>query len=174
VHYRQLADLDPEDAALLRAAREVAPMAFNPVSRFQVGAAVRDAGGRVFIGTNFESAALPLGVCAEPAALLAAIAAGSRDLTAIAVVGGPADADANADANAGADADAAASAGAGPPITPCGGCRQRIYDATGGAAVNIRVICSNLALDSVLDLRITDLLPYAFDAAVLPASAWRA
>ena len=150
----RLSDLSAEDAALLRAARDVAPMAFNPVSRFQVGAAVRDAGGRVFVGTNFESAALPLGVCAEPAALLAAIAAGSRDLTAIAVVGGPSSGD------------------AGPPVTPCGGCRQRIYDATGGAAVNIRVICSNLALDAVLDLRIADLLPYAFDASVLPASAW--
>jgi cytidine deaminase len=153
--YQSLSQLPAEDVALLRAARDVAPMAFNPVSKFQVGAAVRDARGRIFVGTFLEVSALPLGVCAEPAALAAAISAGSRDLTAVAVVGGD-----------------PAAAGSGVPITPCGGCRQRIYDTTGGAATNIRVLCSNLGLDAVLETRIVDLLPHAFDASVLPPAAW--
>jgi cytidine deaminase len=148
-------ELDEEDLSLLRRARDVGRNAFNPVSGFLVGAAVRDRDGRVYVGTFLESSALPLSVCAEPAALLAAFSAGSRDLTAIAVVGG----------------DPTAS-GLSIPITPCGGCRQRIYDTTGGAAVNIRVLCSNLALDQVLDVRIADLLPLAFDSSVLPAAAW--
>jgi len=156
-HYLRLSQLPAEDVALLRSARDVAPMAFNPVSKFQVGAAVRDAEGRIFVGTFLETSALPLGVCAEPAALLAAFSAGSRDLTAVAVVGGDPAGRRN-----------------GVPITPCGGCRQRIYDTTGGAAANIRVLCSNLELDAVLDLRIVDLLPHAFDASMLPAAAWTA
>jgi cytidine deaminase len=147
--------LPEADIVLLHAARDVAPMAFNPVSRFQVGAAVRDAEGRIFVGTFLESSALPLSVCAEPAALLAAFSAGSRDLIAVAVVGGDPAGD-----------------GTSMPITPCGGCRQRIYDTTGGADKNIRVLCSNLALDQVLDTNIKDLLPFAFDASVLPPSSW--
>lgn len=149
-------ELTPDDVTLLHAARDVAAMAFNPVSGFQVGAAVRDVHGGIFVGTLLESSALPLGVCAEPAALLAAFSAGSRELTAVAVVGG----------------DPAAEK-PGVPITPCGGCRQRIYDTTGGAATNIRVLCSDLALRRVLDVRIADLLPFAFDSSVLPARAWR-
>ncbi|HKS45312.1 MAG TPA: cytidine deaminase [Amycolatopsis sp.] len=157
VPYKKPDDLTPDDLKLLHAARDVAYNAFNPVSGFLVGAAVRDRAGRTFIGTFLESSALPLSVCAEPAALLAAFSAGSRDLTTIAVVGG--------DPNA-----------VGPtiPITPCGGCRQRIYDTTGGAAADVRVLCSNLVLDKVLDVTITDLLPLPFDASVLPAATWKA
>ncbi|HUY52896.1 MAG TPA: cytidine deaminase [Streptosporangiaceae bacterium] len=155
--YKDLNELSDQDVALLRAAREVAPRAFNPVSRFQVGAAVRDLEGHIFVGTFLESSALPLSVCAEPAALLAAFSAGSRDLIAVAVVGGD-----------------PASEGKRIPITPCGGCRQRIYDTTGGAEKNIRILCSNLALDRVLELHIVDLLPFAFDSSVLPSSSWNA
>ena len=153
--YRGTAELSAADVGLLQAARDVAPRAFNPVSKFQVGAAVRDTHGQIFVGTCLESSALPLGVCAEPAALLAAFSAGSRELTAVAVVGGdPSEAE------------------SGTPITPCGGCRQRIYDTTGGGATNIRVLCSDLVLSRVLDVRIIDLLPYAFDPSVLPAGTW--
>ncbi|MGH3907733.1 MAG: cytidine deaminase [Pseudonocardiaceae bacterium] len=154
--YKSLTELSQADITLLHAARDVAPMAFNPVSKFQVGAAVRDAHGKIFVGTFLESSALPLSVCAEPAALLAAFSAGSRELTDVAVVGG----------------DPAAADKSSVPITPCGGCRQRIYDTTGGSAANIRVLCSDLALSRVLDVRIVDLLPFAFDSSVLPAAAW--
>jgi cytidine deaminase len=154
--YRSLYELSDDDRALLQAARQVAPRAFNPVSRFQVGAAVRGLNGRVYLGTFLESSALPLGVCAEPAALLAALSDGVRQFAAIAVVGGD-----------------PASAGVGRPVTPCGGCRQRIYDVAGGPATNLHVLCSDLALQRVLATRITDLLPLAFDPAMLPTAAWQ-
>jgi cytidine deaminase len=154
--YRSVAELSGDDRSLLAAARQVASHAFNPVSRFEVGAAVRSTDGRVYLGTFPESSALPLGVCAEPAALLAALADGVRGFAAIAVVGGD-----------------PAAPGSGLPVTPCGGCRQRIYDVTGGSATNIRVICSDLGLRQALDTRITDLLPRAFDPAMLPESAWK-
>jgi cytidine deaminase len=154
--YRPLSGLSDDDRALLNAAREVAPRAFNPVSGFQVGAAVRSHDGRVYLGTFLESSALPLGVCAEPAALLAALCDGVRRFAAIAVVGGD-----------------PAAPGTGRPVTPCGGCRQRIYDVTGAATANIKVLCSDLTLQRVLDTRITELLPLAFDPSLLPSSAWQ-
>ena len=55
----------------------VAARAYAPYSNFLVGAAVRARDGRVFEGVNVENAAYPLGVCAEKAALSAAVVAGA-------------------------------------------------------------------------------------------------
>ncbi len=107
-------DLPQAEIRLLEAAREVAPRAVNPVSRFHVGAAVQASDGDPYTGTFFESSSFPLGVCAEAAALSAAVTAGVRDFDAIAVVGGD-----------------PKSLAPDRPITPCGGCRQRVYDITG-------------------------------------------
>jgi cytidine deaminase len=82
---------------LVDQAEQVAESAYAPYSNFFVGAAARARDGRVFVGTNVENAAYPLGICAEKSALAAAIAAGCRpgDLEEIAVT-----------------------------APPCGGCRQ--------------------------------------------------
>lgn len=140
---------------LLLAAQEVAPRAFNPVSRFQVGAAVRTPDGRIYRGTFMETSALPLGVCAEPAALLAALTDGETAFDAIAVVGGDPQAKR-----------------AGRPVTPCGGCRQRIFDVVGGSQ-DFRVLCANLDLSEIIEFTIGELLPAAFGPADLPTAAWR-
>jgi homotetrameric cytidine deaminase len=66
-------------------AKAVATHAHAPYSGFRVGAVVRDAGGGVHSGVNVESASSPAGVCAERVALGAAITAGQRELTAVAV-----------------------------------------------------------------------------------------
>jgi cytidine deaminase len=93
------------DGALIAAAVAVASSAYAPYSGFRVGAAVRDAEGRVHAGANVENAAYPEGVCAEAAAIAAMVAAGGRRIVAVAVAGpGPA------------------------PCTPCGGCRQKIRE----------------------------------------------
>jgi len=85
---------------LVEAAREARTHAYAPYSKFSVGAAVL-AGGRIFTGANVENASYPLGICAERAAVAAAVTAGERTIDAVAVVG------------------------SGEDITPpCGGCRQ--------------------------------------------------
>jgi len=82
---------DAKVEELLAAARRVRAQAYAPYSRFKVGAALRTASGRIFVGCNVENASFGVTLCAERAALAAAVAAGERELSAIAVVaGGPA------------------------------------------------------------------------------------
>lgn len=90
---------------LVAAARAVRANAHAPYSRFAVGAAVLDEAGRIHAGCNVENAAYPQGWCAETSAIAALVAAGGRRILAVAVC-----------------------AEAAEPVTPCGGCRQRIRE----------------------------------------------
>ncbi|MCP2242757.1 cytidine deaminase [Lentzea aerocolonigenes] len=143
----ELTALSSAQADLLRGARLAAPHALNPVSGFLVGAAVLTADSRQYRGTFFESSSFPLGVCAESAALAAAVTDGAREFEAIAIVGGD-----------------PRSHERGRPVTPCGGCRQRILD----VAHDVVVLCANLDLSLISRYRIADLLPFAFSADDLP------
>lgn len=70
---------------LVQRALAVQQHAYAPASRFHVGAAVRSRDGRVFVGCNVENASYGLTICAERAAVCAAVAAGARDLVAVAI-----------------------------------------------------------------------------------------
>jgi cytidine deaminase len=89
---------------LVAAARDVRQHAYAPYSGFKVGAAVL-AGGRVFTGVNVENASYPMTMCAERNAVAAAVVAGERTIDCVAVV---------------ADEDR--------PTSPCGGCRQVLWE----------------------------------------------
>jgi len=86
---------------LLAAAHAAAAHAYVPYSHFPVGAAVLLADGSVVTGCNVENASYGLTVCAERNAIFAAVAAGHREIRAVAV---------------------AAPRAMG--TTPCGACRQ--------------------------------------------------
>jgi cytidine deaminase len=74
------------DDELVVRAIQVRGNAHAPYSRFRVGAALRDDKGRVFAGCNVENASYGLTTCAERNAVAAAVAAGARRLTGLAVV----------------------------------------------------------------------------------------
>ncbi len=93
--------LTTADHELLAEARAAREMAYAPYSNFHVGAAIRTGDGRIFRGCNVENASYGLSICAERVAIGSAVAAGSRDVEACAVV-----------------------LPDGLRATPCGACRQ--------------------------------------------------
>ena len=108
--------------ALFEAAADVRVRAHAPYSGFFVGAAVLDRDdGHIHVGCNVENAAYPEGVCAEAGAISAMVAAGAREILAVAVIGG---------------------IGGGVPAIlcpPCGGCRQKIREfAVEATSVHLR------------------------------------
>ena len=147
VEYCDFAQLNPEEQNLLQAAQTVMHNAYNVYSDFLIGAAVQTRSGSVYRGTFMENASQGLSVCAEVAAILAATAAGELDIHTIAVVGGP------------------KMESSDRIITPCGRCRQVIYEVSQIAQFDIRVICSNKDLTHILRTTISYLLPLPFGPA---------
>ncbi len=91
----------PQRLRMLAAARRARGAAYAPYSRFRVGAAILCEDGRVFGGCNVENASSASALCAEQAAVVAAVAGGARRFRAILVL-----------------------TGARIPTPPCGRCRQ--------------------------------------------------
>lgn len=79
--------------------------AHAPYSGFKVGAAIRCPDGHVFAGCNVENVAYPQGTCAEAGAIAAMVASGRREIAEVLVV-----------------------ADSPEPVTPCGGCRQKLAE----------------------------------------------
>lgn len=75
-----------DDRELVQMAREILPNAYAPYSGYRVGAALMTDEGRVFRGVNIENASSGLTICAERAAVAAAVTAGYRLFSRIAVV----------------------------------------------------------------------------------------
>ncbi|MCI5829337.1 MAG: cytidine deaminase [Treponema sp.] len=62
---------------------------YVPYSHFHVGAALLARNGQIYTGCNIENAAYGPTNCAERTAVFKAVSEGTKDFTAIAVVGGP-------------------------------------------------------------------------------------
>lgn len=139
-------EVDPQDEALLKEAAKAAETAYAPYSKFSVGAAVRTRSGKTYIGSNLENAAYGVGMCAEVAALTAANSSRDYDVVAIAVLGHP-----TGDPALGHDI-----------VTPCGRCRQMIYEASQVSGDDVRVICANGDRSKVKAWTISELLPDGF------------
>jgi cytidine deaminase len=121
---------------LVAVAREAALRAYCPYSHFRVGAALV-AGGKLYTGVNIEISSYGLTLCAERAALAAAVSAGAVPVTQVAL--------------------ACIDTPPGAPIQermPCGACRQWLADLAPAAIIYIEGVSQAFSP--------ADLLPYAF------------
>jgi cytidine deaminase len=134
------------DRELVERAQEACAQAYAPYSLFAVGAAARSKSGSIYTGANLENASSGLTICAEAAALTAASSAGDLALETIAVVG----------------LSFNDTAGASRVVTPCGSCRQLITEMAQLTQTDVRILCCNGELTSIVEAMISQLLPNAF------------
>ena len=136
------------DEELIAAARAAALKAYAPYSRFSVGCAIESVDGQVVTGANMENACYRLGICAEQSALTVAQQAfGLQNVARIAVAGGDG-------SNAALSGDLV--------CTPCGGCRQAIYEASCLSGRDIEILCANGAGSATERHHIRSLIPNGF------------
>ena len=124
-------------AALVAAARAARERAYAPYPGYAVGAALLTADGSVVTAGNVENASYSLAICAERAAVAAAVAAGHLEFAAIAVAGPGRD-----------------------PVPPCGACRQVLRELPPGP--ELVVLAAGEEGDNVLRTTIGALLPHGF------------
>ena len=122
-------------ATLLRSAKKVMKNAHAPYSKFRVGAAILLSNGKVFAGCNVENASYGMTNCAERTAIFSAVAQlGPKiEIRAVSVVNNQ-----------------------GVPCSPCGACRQVIYEFGPDATIFFQ------GADGPRQAHITELLPEGF------------
>jgi cytidine deaminase len=124
--------------ALWTAAQRASERAYAPFSNFYVGAAILTRRGEIFTGCNVENSSFGLTNCAERTAIFTAVAAGAlsaeHDLVAVAVVNRQ-----------------------GAACTPCGACRQVIFEFGPEAVVIYRAPSGE-----IVHTKARDLLPDGF------------
>jgi len=129
-------------AELEKRAIAVHGAAYAPYSEFRVGACVQ-MNGKLFDGVNVENASYGLGICAERSAVFSAVIAGAHELAAVMVC-----------------------TDASPPSSPCGACRQVLYEfARDPAAV---VVTSINPAGERRSWTLAELLPDGFSGRELP------
>jgi cytidine deaminase len=122
---------------LLEAARKARARAYAPYSKFAVGAALDLEDGTIVTGSNVENVSLGLSICAERAAVFAAVSSGMRGIRSIAI--------------------------AGPesvPAPPCGACRQVL------AEFNPQMSVIYTAPHGAVTTTLAELLPHSFTTIV--------
>ncbi|MFZ0279944.1 MAG: cytidine deaminase [Candidatus Sulfotelmatobacter sp.] len=123
------------EARLLRFATKAMKNAYAPYSKFRVGGAILLSNGKIFSGCNVENASYGMTNCAERTAIFSAVAQlGPRiEIRAVSVVNDQ-----------------------GVPCSPCGACRQVIYEFGPDATVFFQ------GVDGPKQAHITELLPEGF------------
>jgi cytidine deaminase len=118
---------------LFQIARQALENAYAPYSRFQVGAALLTKSGEVFTGVNVENSSFGATICAERTAFVKAVSEGHREFEAVAV------------------------ASSGGEASPCGVCRQFMFE----FGDDLKVITGEDA-DHLHIIEISELLPKGF------------
>jgi cytidine deaminase len=107
-----------EQNQLIEVATQGMERAYAPYSKFKVGAAVLTATGEIFPGCNIENASYGLSICAERNAIANAIIGSQKDTITVKAI--------------------AVANSQNIPCSPCGACRQVIWEFGKNAQVIFR------------------------------------
>ena len=122
---------------LLKKAKEVSNNSYSPYSKFAVGACVQFESGKIYTGCNVENGSYGLSLCAERNAISTAIADGEKTgIVAIAIYSPNTE-----------------------MCSPCGACRQWIYELKSENGAQIILADKNMQ-PKIFD--IDELLPHGF------------
>jgi cytidine deaminase len=120
---------------MIALAQQAMTRSYVPYSHFPVGAVLRGANGKLYVGCNVENAAYPQSQCAEASAVGTMVMDGERRIVEVLVMGQGNDL-----------------------ISPCGGCRQRLREfADDTTPVHL---CDGSGVKQTVTLG--TLLPYSF------------
>ncbi len=128
--------------AMRAAAAAAMSRAYAPYSAFRIGVALRTTDGAIVLGCNVENASFPVGICAERAALAAAVVAGHRRFDHLTIM-----------------------TDASEPTPPCGMCRQALVEFAPALEIT-----SITASGAEARWTLTELLPQPFTPQSLPHS----
>lgn len=120
---------------LIKKAIKAKNNAYCPYSKFKVGAAVLTSKGNVYAGCNVENSSYGVSMCAERVAIFNAVTSGDKKIVALCLVSDDTEI-----------------------ITPCGACRQVVYE----FGRDILVIMLD-GKKNIKEEKISVLLPEAFD-----------
>ena len=147
--YKSIDDLDSLDKELVEKAIVAGSNAYSPYSNFHVGAAAKLGNGNIICGNNQENAAYPSGLCAERTALFYANANFPDQKIESLVILGEKNGEALKDI-----------------VTPCGACRQVIWESQNRQKSPIRIILASKEKVMIFE-DINQLLPFSFDDSLL-------
>lgn len=128
--------MDELQKKLFTQAEEAAKNAYAPYSGLHVGAAILCDDGEIYTGCNVENASYGLTCCAERNALYHAIVCGGKNFYKLALTSDGAEI-----------------------ITPCGACRQVLYE----MAPEMTVWMKGQGSEDIIETTVDDLLPGAFE-----------
>ncbi len=132
---------------LLLEAKKAMKTGHNPYTKTQVGAAVLTTNGSIISASNVVISAKWNSICAERSAIVKANSVGKPIFTAIAIIGRKGKRTTEAKKYI---------------FTPCGVCRQFIYEFR-PPGKDIDVIMSDLEMDRIIVMKISELLPLAYE-----------
>lgn len=142
-----LEELSAQDREVVEAARKATANSYAVYSGFNVGVAVRLAGGTIVAGTNQENAAYPSGLCAERTTLFWANSQYPDKAVETLVI-----------------AARTAQGELAHPITPCGACRQVMLETEKRFSTPIRIILYGTEECYIIEDGVKALLPLSFDS----------
>ncbi len=141
-------ELPESDRALVKLARESTANAYAPYSQFYVGAVAKLTNGYIAKGSNQENVSYPVCMCAEQTLVLGLVNelnAGNKIETIVVSYNTK---------NGQTDI----------PVSPCGKCRQFLFEFEVRQKQNIRVIMSGMSGEVHIVDSVADLLPFAFNS----------